>query len=826
MSIVKRNTKKANGRIAPQKEGDKPGARKPKKVARDPHAKLRAQLINHLSALSYSDNEPVHGFAMPPREVGEGGEVKPLKFRFTIRDLRDDPGLLDRLVQLNQTRGIYISPNAGGHKDADITSFKAFFAEFDDRPIEEQIQIFKNSPLPPSILIVTKKSVHSYWILDGDCDREQWEDCQRRIIAHFGSDPFIKNPARRMRLPGFDHLSLGEQQDVIRDRAQASRLHAIFGFVPSAIAHTGHDLRLERKRIECVLLDPLRRYTVEQVQEAFPQVEANNKRARALGEDEPINEHARNTTLMSIAGSMRRRGLSSEEIYPALMAVNERRCKPPLNHNEVSDIAEGVTRYDSNKNFALTDLGNAERLVARYGHDLRYCHEWGKWLVWDGKHWETDNTAAIMRMAKETVRSIYGEAAGERDDAKRSEKVNWGRQSESEKRLKAMVALATSEPGIAVISADLDPDPWLLNVVNGTIDLKIGKLREHRREDLMTKIAPVEYDPKAEAPEWHSFLKSIMDGNRELINYLQRAIGYSITGSTSEQVVFFCSGVGSNGKSTLLDTLQQALGDYAMRTPTETLMAKRAGGISNDLARLKGARFVTAMEGEDGQRLAESLIKQMTGGDKVSARFLRQEFFEFKPEAKIWLATNHKPVIRGSDHAIWRRIMLIPFPVTFVDPKEDYLLAGINASSTHKKDKRLPEKLTAELPGVLRWAVEGCIAWQREGLGVPDEVRKATSDYREEMDMFGAFLTECCIFGADKTILKGDLYRRYSEWCKESNAYPLSKPRFGHRLKERGIGEKKSGQHQWKGIDLANESFISTGLKSPELKEGKSSLVM
>jgi P4 family phage/plasmid primase-like protien len=437
--------------------------------------------------------------------------------------------------------------------------------------------------------------------------------------------------------------------------------------------------------------------------------------------------------------------------------------------------------------FNLTDLGNAERLIHRHGARLRYCWLWSKWLAWDGKRWVKDDSGEVYRRAKETVASIYQEAAAA-DDERRKAIAKHAMRSEAGARIKEMVDLARSD--VPVMPEELDADPDLLNVLNGTIDLRTGELREHRREDLITKLAPVEYDPGAQASAWAAFLERVLP-SEELRGFVQRAVGYSATGDTSEQCIFINHGTGANGKSTFQEAAAAALGDYAMRTPTETLLARRSDGVPNDVARLKGARFVSASETEEGRRLAESRIKDLTGQDTISARFMRAEFFDFAPTHKLWLSTNHKPEIRGTDAAIWRRIRLIPWAVA-IPPKE--------------QDKKLAAKLRGELPGVLEWVVQGCLEWRRGGLRPPDAVRRATVEYRAEMDVLGAFLSECCMLGDDQDVAAAELYRAYSEWCRDTGEVPVKQRRFGGQLTERGTFERfrggKDGGHRWRGLDL------------------------
>jgi putative DNA primase/helicase len=420
----------------------------------------------------------------------------------------------------------------------------------------------------------------------------------------------------------------------------------------------------------------------------------------------------------------------------------------------------------------LTDVGNAKTLVDLHGQDIRYCYSSAKWLVWDGKRWVEDSTGEIHRRAKDTAIKVLEAATKVKDDYDRRRLAMHALRAQSDARIKAMISQAKSEPGIAANINNFDADPWLLNVANGTLDLRSGKLRPHKREDLLTKITPVSYDPKAICPTWDIFLDRIMGGNEELIRFLQKAVGYSLTGRANEQVIFIFHGAGANGKSTFIKVILSLLGDYALQTPTETLLIKKGGGVPNDVARLKGARFVAAVEAEAGKQLAEVLVKQLTGEDKITARFLYQEFFEFDPTFKLFLAANHKPTIKNNDHAIWRRIRLVPFTVT-IPSKE--------------QDKDLGEKLKTELPGILCWAVKGCLVWQREGLEIPESVTAAINEYRSEMDAIGDFIAECCEVTPDAKTPFNQLYRRYMNWCLENAESWSSAKEFAQNLADRGF---------------------------------------
>jgi len=462
-------------------------------------------------------------------------------------------------------------------------------------------------------------------------------------------------------------------------------------------------------------------------------------------------------------------------------------------HEDLNEIIYGDGR-PVDMPYNTTDVGNGQRLVSRHGEDLRYVGAWGRWMEYDGTRWAIDDTGEVERRAKETARAIYGEAERASSSELRKELGRHAMKTEAMNRIDAMIKAARSEPSIPVRPDDLDADPWLLNAQNGTVDLRTGELREHRREDLISKLTPVDYDPNAKAPTWEAFLERVLQ-SEGLRTFVQRAVGYSLTGDSRERVLLILHGMGRNGKSTFLEAIREALGaaeGYAMKTPAETLMAKPAGSIPNDIARLKGARFVCASETEAGRRLAEALVKEITGNDTISARFMKAEWFDFKPTHKVWLATNHKPEIRGTDPAIWDRIRLIPFNVRITDDE---------------KDTELPEKLKAELPGILAWAVRGCLDWQRHGLGEPEEVKEATADYRAEMDVLAAFIEDRCVVHPDATVTSKALYAAYAEWCDENGERAEKQRSLGSRLTERGFkrGRGTGNAHIRLGIALRSD---------------------
>lgn len=442
-----------------------------------------------------------------------------------------------------------------------------------------------------------------------------------------------------------------------------------------------------------------------------------------------------------------------------------------------------------------TDLGNSDRFVSKYRADLRYCHPWRLWLKWDGLRWKKDRVLEVLELAKSIPLDVFAEY--QRTNNK--DLGEWAVKCQARGHVDALVHLARS--ALPVMPDRLDLHRWLLNVSNGTLDLRTGQRRQPARADYMTTLAPVHYDPSAICPTWDQFLLRIMDGNRGLVDYLQRAVGYSLTGDVGEQCLFFLYGEGANGKSTFLEAIQAAMGlDYSKAAAPNILMATKHESHPTELADLHGARFVSTTEVQEGRRFNEVKLKQLTGGDRIKARRMREDFWEFSPTHKIWLAANHKPVIGGTDLAIWRRVKLIPYTVT-IPPAE--------------RDRDLLGKLRAELPGILAWAVRGCLEWQREGLQDPPEVLAATQDYRREMDVVDPFIDERCVVHPRAEVPKGELYAAYKRWMDESGeGRPLRKTTFGRRLKDRFQDRRATGgKWMWEGIGLTAPLALGEGPK-------------
>lgn len=447
-------------------------------------------------------------------------------------------------------------------------------------------------------------------------------------------------------------------------------------------------------------------------------------------------------------------------------------------------------------NFRGSDDANANLLLELHGSDIKFCSTWNKWLIWSNAFWKIDDELDVFRLAADVPKSLYQQAATCNDKQQRRAFAELAFRLESVSKRNAMLIAAKHR--VAVHHNKLDTHAFLLNVANGQLDLRTGQLQNHHRGHLLTHFSNLAYDAIATAPTWQQFLEDVFSGDQELIHFIAKAVGYSLTGDVREQCLFICHGVGSNGKSVFLNILRKLLGTLALQSAPDLLMADKQRRHPTEQADLFGKRLVICTETEEGHRFKEVLVKQLTGGDSCRARRMHEDFWEFAPTWKIFIATNHKPTIRGTDHAIWRRIRLIPFNVKFHDPGE-----GVPV-----KDLAMEGKLTAELPGILTWAVQGCLAWQQEGLQAPTAVKSATEGYRQEMDVLAAFLSECCVTQPHCQVRASDLYAAYLKWCEQSGEYAEKQRKFGMRLTERGFqrfaGAK--GYSFWRGIGLKDEA--------------------
>jgi len=452
----------------------------------------------------------------------------------------------------------------------------------------------------------------------------------------------------------------------------------------------------------------------------------------------------------------------------------------------------GEVVYGTIKVYELNDTGNAQQLVDRYQGFIKYNFENKIWKIWNGKYWQNDITKQIKSYAEVIVNDMKTQAFQSEDDYDRKLKLKNVQRAFSSAGKEAFLKEAQHLTGVPVVNSNFDSHEFLLNVNNGIIDLKKGILVDHEKTFLLSKFIPIDYEENKTPKQWIKFLNEIFLGDQELILYLQKAIGYTLTGSIREQALFILYGDGNNGKSVFLDIISRLLGDYAINVQVETILERKNGNnYTSDLARLKGARFVTTGENNEGSKLNEGLVKQITGGEQITARFLYGTEFEFYPNFKIWIQTNHKPIIRGTDAGIWRRIHAIPLTYKV---------------SESKRDKDLVKKLESELPSILSWAVEGCLLWQKEGLKLPPVIAAGIQEYKNEMDIISTFISEECDLITDWETNANVLYSEYEKWSKNSNEYLMSKTKFGREIAKRFNRLRKSYGNVYKGIRLKKDN--------------------
>jgi len=500
--------------------------------------------------------------------------------------------------------------------------------------------------------------------------------------------------------------------------------------------------------------------------------------------------------------------------YKVLRAVSDGAANPD------EDLLGEIRRRAAGSNYAyvvvavppspgqnpnLTDQGNGERLAKRYGDEIRHCPELapkeglGSWVVWNGRFWAADATMAVQEMAKETVRAIALETPpnieikidknGEASEGKNLT-LDWAHKSETALRIKNMIEMARSIGSLQSAADEYDNHPYLLNVLNGTLDLGDGSLRPAERSDYLTQCAGVAYDPEATCPTWEQFMLDCMAGKEHLVEYHQRWAGYCLTGDTREQKLMLHFGEGANGKSTYLDVLAHLLGSYAKTASPATFMEadRESGDTPNPaLAALRGARMVVAIETNSKQSLNMAVIKAVTGCDPITVRNLYTKPITFRPQFKLSMATNQLPRISDQDHGAWRRFLASPWTVGFGLPGNPPI------------DPHIKDKLLAELPGILNWALVGCANWLEKGLNTPPEVSAATAEYRETSDDLQEFFEEVLELAPDQTIGQSELYKVYEAW--NSSTHPLGKRNFNHKVQRHGVTRiRPKGIRTWQGL--------------------------
>jgi putative DNA primase/helicase len=704
---------------------------------------------------------------------------------------------------------------SGQGTEKDITEVISLFADVDvgeDKPYktkEDARAAIEKFKLVPSLIVDSGHGYQCLWLFDKpyrigeefhlDYYKAALKALQSALKADHTSDA-----ARIFRLPGSVNVKNPEEPlpcHVVKESITKKR-YAFIEFerildIKSYLTST-QELNTNLQKVQQVDLDKLSPKTQKAISEGAPKGERseliqaviNAMTAANYSEDEIFSTLTNPTN--RISEKVLEKSPQTQKTYIATSISKAKDYVQQEHHTTPhAHLPEQEAERKLQGPFNLTELGNADRLVSRYGDVLRYCGRWNRWLLWDGTTWRKDQDEKVKALVTKTVRGIYAEAARAPDKETAAAISKHARASENNMRMKGMLEIA--QHMCAISPEELDTHKWLLNTKNAVFDLEKCEVIKRRRDHFITKSAAVSYDPNARCPEWLKFLDLIMAGDQELITFLQKAVGYSMTGITDERCFFILYGTGRNGKSTFVETVARMLADYAQRTPTETLLDKRYDGIPNDVARLQGARFVYAAESKQGRSLSEERIKDLTGNDTISARYMRAEWFDFRPEFKLWLSTNHKPNIKGTDNAIWDRVRLIPFTVRIPD---DVVLPSA----------RVTAMFDAELPGILNWALAGAMLWRQEGLKMPESVKGATDDYRSEMDILGDFLEDCCVLDPSEEVITNDLYSTYEDWCDTNGEKAMCNRIFSSRLKDRGFQRiQKTGGNRvrvWLGIGV------------------------
>ena len=706
---------------------------------------------------------------------------------------------------------------SGGGKQ-NLQATRAIFVDVDfkaegDREVLEVA--LENLPVP-SLRVFTGGGQHVYWILEewvdlaSESDVQHFESVLKGLTDLIGGDRAATDASRILRVPGT--VNFPDARKRARGRVPAcstiiedsGKLYAFSDFDDyalrgAALPQNGRVLKYEAVSWDGTIPEKVQKLLNQdkELQARFDRTPGTHADQSASGID------------ASLAAMLAKRGLRGGEVEAALRASRDKAGLPPQRDDYYRRTVErelswiGNQSTDAIAQFKTTDLANAQRIARSFGDSLRWVRGID-FLVWEGTHWEASETRAL-RLASSLGRLIHEEAAeverqaAQTADSEKRERlaklgkdlVNWARVSEAEGKIRAALNLA--RPHLETPVDKLDADPWVLNALNGTIDLRTAMLRPHRREDLLTKVAPVEYDRNAKSELWGRFLeRAIPDPDARW--FFQKAAGYSLPGVTGEDVLLVVHGPPRTGKGTSQDALASALGDYALTAGLDDFGERdRSGGPRPDLVRLRGARMVSVYETSARFRLSAALIKTLCGSDPVTARAMYREPVTFLPQCTFWIATNHRPRVPNDDEALWERIRELPFE-TVIPPDE--------RDPAVRDQLRDPERCGS---AVLAWAVEGCLGWQREGLKPPEVVRNATQDYRDEMDPLASFLKDCCCLSADTDVLANDLREAYEQYARENGERPIGGgKRWGTALRKLGCepGRNPAGRRIWTGVRL------------------------
>jgi len=767
-----------------------------------------------------------------PRDIVEvrallNGQAR--KFWTTADKLAD---MTEQLCKLNEAGwNIYagVNPRKGERLsgDGNVKLCRALFCDFDHidhdgiGPSEIIWSIIEDAGLPqPTLTASSGHGTHCYWVLNQALEPDGWSKIQARLNERLGADRTIKNPERIMRIAGLQNLKEGMSPSDC--------------FIVDIDIHRRYDLSEIESQLPEVKEEPPQQQPKRQGEKS----NYNTLKARAVlyADKWPgVAQGERNSMAMHHAADLQRDfALSPDDARDILSGWNAGN-NPPLSESELELCLANGLKYgkhqvgekldkpkrkrtaahagpdgeDSSGQFHLSDAGNGERLAARHGGEIRYCWDLNKWLYYDGKRWNAEIGAEKANsFAIETARSIAIEANGYEDREKRGKFLKWSFDSESSARLAAMLQVARSIQPVPVYSRQFNKDAWLINCPNATVNLRKGEKQPHDPADMITMLSPAIYDPTARLDLWDNFLDTVTGGDKELQNFLQKIVGHSLTGDVGLEFFYFIHGPAATGKTTFIESVKSVLGDYAHTADFETFLKRppQGGILRNDVACLSGKRLVASIEVDEGRRIAAGLVKMLTGGDSIRARFLYQESFEFVPTFKIWLVANHEPKIPDDDSALWRRVIKIPFT---------------NEIPEKRRDPAIKAKLrdpTISGPAILAWAVRGCLKWQEEGLKIPKIVEDATEQYRISQDPLGDFYEEL-LFEPAAYVPIAEMRGFYESYLKENGIkFSLSPRHFNERLEARGCERKSMRVVNDLGTERVTKCWLGVTISSSPKK--------
>ncbi len=716
---------------------------------------------------------------------------------YTVDQVRKDWESVWRYLQnVNRTEVFNVHPAVNPRfqkpkkrgKNKDVSHFLAAWVDVDFHLNEESVkkafwaavEMFVKAGLPPSIIIESGHGLHAYWLYDKPYPSKDARRVCAGIQDAFKVSDSISDPSRVLRMPGTANLKDAKHPAMCQVIQATYVRYPIEKFADYAVEPTKSEQETDDEAVERKNQEILKRLgkssnkEIEEIKKGVPES------GGALG--------GRNQAATKYTGWLFSQGLTADKVRELILEWTKL-ISPPLPDEEIATVIGSITKAEaenhpggrkgsSSGDDERSDILAALQLKLKYGDQMMYCGPMKNWLIWDGTRWTEDRKNIAFGKSTDIAA-----AAGIKRH--RADRIG--------------ATLKVAQPMLAVVPEDLNKDPWIFNCKNGTLNLKDMSWKKHDPKDMLTFLCPTAYEPDAPAPLWEKFLLEIMNGSTELVAYLQRLAGYCLTGIIRDHALPIAYGTGANGKSTFLGTLREVIGtDYSSEAAPDLLMTKEKSSHPTERADLSGKRLVTTIEVEDGRRLAENFVKQLTGGDDIKVRRMHENFWTLKPTWKIILATNNKPEIKGMDVGIWRRIRLIPFSVTIPVGSRDLSL----------RDKMVQ----GEASGILAWAVRGCVGWRESGLQDPAAVLEATAEYKQDADIMGKFFSDCCVILPSLRAQASGLYEVFREWHeKEVGTEPMNGTVFGRRLTEHGFQVEKTGGKKWRmGIGIGELSFKSS----------------